>query len=247
MPIPKLFGSRRRVAANNERTANPEKVQEEDETTLHQSDRARKTRSRYTPTTAAQPSLRVSLRERCWFRVGEWLFGSSIVMIGLLAGVYQLTGGPPWPSDPEIHFRDTSDGSSLILPFTIRDRSGLVDMPDVIFRCGVDLVIAQDAKGQRVVIKDVAFLSGVTSLFVGKEPIPYHCNAADVLRIRPDGSLSVYGSSTILKSSGPQIYEPPWTIIKMCVWVGGEYKVAHILPWSFTSTIFQWPAMPGSH
>src|SRR5271170_1031313 len=80
MLIPKLFGTTRRVAANDERTANPEKVQEEDETTLHQSDRARKTRSRYTPTTAAPtipPSTTSSAMLVSHWRVALWFFSSN--------------------------------------------------------------------------------------------------------------------------------------------------------------------------
>jgi hypothetical protein len=176
-----------------------------------------------------------------------WLLGVFVTCVGFVASVYQIGGGPPMPVDPEIHFRDTSDGSSLILPFTIRDRSGLFDMPDVVFRCGVDLVIARDAKGQTVVIRDVAFLNGIKSLAVGSTPTSYRCNAADIFKLRSDGSLSIYGSATILQSSVPQVYEPPWTILKMCVWIGGEYRVVNIVPWSFTSQIFQWPAMRGSH
>lgn len=184
-----------------------------------------------------QPSLWVWIQRR---------WKSIILAISLLANVYQLSGGPPWPVDPELHFRDTSDGSSLILPFSIRNRSGIFDMPSVKFRCGIDLVIAHDAKNQTVIIRDAAFLNGTASINAGYE-ISYRCNAADLQKIRSDGSLSLYSSGTILYNRRNILYQAPWIIDKMCVWVGGEYRVSNILPWSFTSQIFEWPAEPGSH
>jgi hypothetical protein len=173
------------------------------------------------------------------------LFGVFAVLVSFIASVYQIGGGPPWPVDPVIHFRDTSDGSSLILPFDIRNKSGLFSVPDVLFKCGIDLVIAEDSKKHSVVIRDGAFVNGNASIPAGDE-IPYNCNAQDALIVRPNGTLSIYGSATELENKRHIVYEPPWTIKKMCIWVGGEYKL-FVFDVTFTSKIFQWPAMPGSH
>jgi hypothetical protein len=32
----------------------------------------------------------------------------------------------------------------------------------------------------------------------------------------------------------------------MCIWIGGDYEVAGLIPWRFRSAIFQWPAALGS-
>ena len=51
--------------------------------------------------------------------------------------------------------------------------------------------------------------------------------------------LAVYGSHQ------PILWKPPFHVLKMCVWIGGEYRWAW-RKWSFTSQIFQWPASPSS-
>ena len=116
-------------------------------------------------------------------------------------------------------------------------------MDDVSFRCGVDQVRAIDPMGHQVFVADVAFLNGKKSLSTS---VSFKCNASDLLQIRADGSLSFHGSSTTLESRERTVYRAPWHIVKMCVWVGGEYRFLGIFPTGFTSHIFQWPAQPGS-
>jgi hypothetical protein len=45
---------------------------------------------------------------------------------------------------------------------------------------------------------------------------------------------------------GPVSMEPPLDFKKMCIWVRGDYKIAGLIPWSFTVGIFEWPAAPGA-
>jgi hypothetical protein len=117
-------------------------------------------------------------------------------------------------------------------------------MPDVSFRCGVDFVRAVDSAGNQAFIKDVAFLNGRKTVVSGAT---YDCNAENLLKVSPDGSLSLRGSATKLQSNRRVIYRPPWRVIKMCVWVGGNYRFMGIFPTEFTSRVFQWPAKPDSH
>lgn len=169
--------------------------------------------------------------------------GVVVATLSVGAAIDQFWGRP-WPTDPEIHPHEIATDSSQVLPFTVRNKS-FFDMKDVEFRCGIDLVWGEDAKGQQILIRDMAFKEGVYS--ISSDPINYPCKAVDLLKIRPDGSLSLYGSSTELQSSPPKKYQEPWRIKKMCVWIRGDYKFANLIPVNFTSVIFQWPAEPTIH
>jgi hypothetical protein len=169
--------------------------------------------------------------------------------VGVVTGVYGLIQIPEWISDqidrldPEIQAVDPVDGSPFVLPFRVRIRSTWFDMPNVLFTCGVDLVYAEDVVGQKVIIRDEAFVTGTQN--VTNEGISYQCDASDLLRVRTDGSLSAYGAYPVFETKA--IFRPPFHVLKMCVWIGGEYTVAHIVSWHFRSDIWQWPAMPTLH
>jgi len=95
-----------------------------------------------------------------------------IVLLGLISALVTIFRGPLWPVDPDIQFRDTNDGSSLILPFDVQNKMA-VKMPNVSFRCGVDFVRAVDSAGNEVFIKDVAFLNG-NKTHLGRRNLPFH-------------------------------------------------------------------------
>jgi hypothetical protein len=170
-------------------------------------------------------------------------------LVSLYITISTVFGGPPLPVDPEVHFRDTNDGSSLIMPFDIMNKSAFY-MPSVEFRCGVEVMRAADAldheifKGFPETGAAIAFLNGTKTIHTTGT---MDCNAADLLRIAPDGSLALRNSSTILENRAHIVYRAPWRIIKMCVWVEGHYRFLGIFPAEFTSHVFQWPAKPGAH
>ena len=173
------------------------------------------------------------------YRVWQGI-SAIVVILGLIDGIDYIHANY-WPIPPEIHADDVTDNSSLILPFIARNKSQLFGMDNVKFRCGVDLVYAKDLLGQAVAIRDVAFVTGIYS-FPGNGFLHYPRNASDLLQIRSDDSLSMFGSSTNFQSKQQTKYLGPWTIVKMCIWVGGDYYVAGLIPWKFRSVIFQWPA-----
>lgn len=175
-------------------------------------------------------------------RAAKWLLGTLVAVVGVVAGVYQIGGGPPWPADPEIHPRDTSDSSSLILPFLVTNPSILFGM-DVNFTCGIDLVYAKDATGTDLLVADAAFANGVYSLGP-RETVNFPCDASRLLQVKNDGSLSLFGSSTAVGNKSGHFLEKPFQILKMCVWVGAQYKIAGIAR-NFRSKIFMWPAAQG--
>jgi hypothetical protein len=170
-----------------------------------------------------------------------------VVTLGLFASVYRLYSGPFWPTSPAIYPNGCVDGSSLILPFTVTDRSAVLGMPKVTFRCGIDLVWAVDSKGQTVLLRDFAFESDGYTVPSGSKPLNYDCDASGLLRTNYDGTLSINGYRESPQSDAAHIYHPPWQILKMCVWVGGRYKIAGFWSQEFASGIFQWPATRGSH
>ena len=66
--------------------------------------------------------------------------------------------------------------------------------------------------------------AGVFSIPARTAPINYPCDASDLLKIKDDGSLTLYGSSTILENKHHIVFRAPWHVWKMCVWIGGEYR-----------------------
>jgi hypothetical protein len=82
-----------------------------------------------------------------------------VVALGLFASIYQLCGDPFWPTSPVIYPHGAVDGTSLMLPFAVTDRSAVFGMPKVSFTCGIDLVLAADSIGQTVLLRDFAFVS----------------------------------------------------------------------------------------
>jgi hypothetical protein len=191
----------------------------------------------------SQPQPQHSLGQAVWGWT-KWTVATLIVIFGVIGGVVGIWGRF-WPTDPDIHPRDSS---SLVLPFTIRNVTGFVHINEPHLRCGVDFVYAEDSAGQTVVITDAAFVSGFGPSISPGDSIVYTCNASDLLQPRANGTLSLFGSSTKLAVYGsdqPIIWHPPFRILKMCVWIGGEYRWAG-RNWQFTSKIFQWPASPNS-
>src|SRR5258707_2404660 len=98
-------------------------------------------------------------------------------IFSVLAGI-DYVWDRPWPSFPEIHPRDPLNGSSFILPFTIRNTSGFFPMTNVEMICGVDWVYFKDARGNKAVFTDAGFANRIYSIPIG-ETISYQCDASD--------------------------------------------------------------------
>ncbi len=155
-------------------------------------------------------------------------------MVGLVGGIDYFFGRP-WPTDPEIHAVNAVGDSSLVLPFTIRNKS-LFPMNNVAMTCGVDLVAFEDARGKRGGVEAVAFYTGVISIG-GNSTINYPCDASSLVQVKPDGTFNL--RDTLSSNNAP--FQPPLKIVKMCIWVGGDYTIGPKLE-SFTSILFKWPA-----
>lgn len=194
----------------------------------------------------AEEPQQVHPPQRLWSRIFRWAakIATAALALATLAQTIVDVRGPFWPTDPEVHPRDTN-GSLFVLPFAIRNPAAFGLNP-VTLRCGIDFAYAVDAKGQTVVLGDMAFETGSYDIAHGQSA-SFKCDASDILQTNPDGTLSPYGSATQLSNQDgtkPR-YFPPLKVLKMCVWVGGEYQY---LWWKhhFESPIDQWPAAPNS-
>jgi hypothetical protein len=172
------------------------------------------------------------LHRRLWRGI-KWTTTFVIPTLGLLGSIDYFVGRP-WPVDPEIHPQNPIRESSSILPFTVRNRS-FFPMKNVSFVCGVDFLLFEDADGKRGGMDSTAFFTGVFSV-PRDPPLNYPCSALGAVQIRADGSLSV--RDTLATPPG---FRAPLKILKMCVWIGGDYRMM-LKVWSFTSNIFTWPA-----
>jgi hypothetical protein len=169
------------------------------------------------------------------------IFAGIVWILNQTANLAQILG-PFWPVAPEIHPQNAPE-SSLILPFTIKNNSALFDIVDAEMSCGVDLLIMEDASHNRLLARDMAFVTGNLSIAAGGKPVGYFCDASKLIEIKLDGTISLRESL----SSSPSKFRAPLQVVKTCVWIRGTYKIFGVLPWSFVSIIFQWPTVPGSN
>lgn len=102
-----------------------------------QSGSAKPRQSNTAPLAARRPSLLERLRHKYWFRIAEWTLGLVVLVLGAIASVYQITGGPPWPADPVFSAEVASNASPFDNPFDVTNRSGLVDIRDLSIHCEI--------------------------------------------------------------------------------------------------------------
>jgi hypothetical protein len=131
--------------------------------------------------------------------------------------------------------------SSLVLGFTIANNSAFFPINDVSMTCGVDIAMFSDSAGQVIVVADAAFYTGKISI-MSESVYNYPCDASGLVQVRQDGSITLRDTL----STKPTIIRPPIRILKMCIWIGMDYRIG-ISSWSYTSHIFKWPALQTIH
>jgi len=101
-----------------------------------------------------QPSLLEQLRHKWWFRIAEWALGFAVLLLTIIAGIYQITGGPPWPTDPVFSAEIASSASPFDNPFDVTNKSGLVDIRDLSIHCEIlrlkskRITVTEDFRGK---------------------------------------------------------------------------------------------------
>ena len=158
----------------------------------------------HNPTAKAATPWRRRIYQHLW-EPTKWAAVILAGIAGFLRALIQIGGGPPWPADPEIRPRDTTDGSSFVLPFALRNRSTLFDMKNVSMTCGIDLVAFVDANRElgwrrcRCLFYRGYFDAGELAQY------NYPCDASALVQVRPDGSLTFRDTmSTAHRCFGPR-------------------------------------------
>jgi hypothetical protein len=160
-------------------------------------------------------------------------------IVGLLGGIL----GRPWPTEPEIHPRDSIVTSTLVLPFKIWNKS-LLPMENVDIACNVYLLYFIDADGYTGLFGGIAQFKTAIIPIIPREPgINYPCDASKFINIQPDGSLMLgfeNGQNLNLRTKA-STFRPPMNVLKMCCGSAGHIFGETL---SFSSSMFQWPASP---
>jgi len=117
------------------------------------------------------------------------VIASVIGAVLLVVMAIDVFFGRPWPSAPEIHPHDTLNGSTLRLPFTIKNTS-IFPILSAEMTCGIDWVFFKDAQGQSANFVQMAFVNDVLSIDAGHQ-VNYECDASQLIKINQDGSLQI--------------------------------------------------------
>ena len=92
---------------------------------------------------AQKKLLRPPAQDRWWYRFTKWLVLTVIIGgICLVASIYQLFGGPPWPTEPTFTPQAPSAASPFNNPFDVANKSGLADIRDLRIKCRMVFVRA---------------------------------------------------------------------------------------------------------
>lgn len=159
-------------------------------------------------------------------------------VLGILGGI-DLFFGRPWPNSPEIHPHEALNGSSARLPFTIKNTS-VWPISNAKMTCGIDWVYITDALNQTAIFSQVAKVNQIISISAG-QTVNYECDASEVIKARSDGSWSIGP----MAGPGQLHMFPPLNFRKMCLWIRGDYTISALIPWNFTSVVFEWPFARG--
>lgn len=106
--------------------------------------------------------------------------------------------------------------------------------------CGIDWVYLTDHLGHAANFAQMAFVNQTISIGRG-QTVNYGCDPSEAIKVHPDGTWS-FG---VFPGVPPIQLWPPIDFQKMCVWIRGDYTLFGIIPWSFTSAVFEWPSAPG--
>jgi len=63
--------------------------------------------------------------------------GVVLTIIALVASIYQITGGPPWPTDPIVFPEAPSNGPPFDNPFDVLNKSSVFDIKRLSIHCEI--------------------------------------------------------------------------------------------------------------
>jgi hypothetical protein len=174
----------------------------------------------------------------------KWAAFFVVPILSIVSVIYTIWG-PIWPTAPVMSFHDTVDASSTVLPFKITNRSLFFGINDMNITCGVDLFYFKDVNGLTGLERDESFIAPKFNI-AAHSTNNFPCTATDYVRLRDDNSILIGFLNGSALATGPTAYRGPLTVIKMCLWISGNYTslgIKHV----FSSKMFQWPAAPGQN
>jgi hypothetical protein len=184
----------------------------------------------------ADKEIRKILRPALRFRLLALLLTTGAVLAVIFNYVKILQAiGDAWPPEPDVRPQDAYRGSELRVPLKITNTSRF-PIEDAVLTCGIELALFEDAKGKRFGVSEMAFTNARQTIPPGVT-MDYQCDASYLARIDAGGRLSL--RDELATQTGG--FTNPVKILKMCVWVGGDYYTGPI-PRSFTSQTYKWPA-----
>ncbi|MBZ5676852.1 MAG: hypothetical protein LAP61_21630 [Acidobacteriia bacterium] len=164
---------------------------------------------------------------------------SLAAIFATLFGFAELfLGRHPWLSLPDIEARDSVNGSSRVLPFTVRNTS-IFAIRTSALNCYVNLAYVMDANRKTIILRDFSYSKGAVTI----EPeVNYYCDS-EIISMDKDRRLILGFPDGQHLASPPSDFVPPLTVIKLCVGITGNYTTLGIKR-NFRSARFQWPADP---
>jgi hypothetical protein len=177
---------------------------------------------------------------KLWFAI-KAVVALLIAVVGFVSGVYQIEGGPPWPTAPDVH--PSQSGSSLDTPLEVRNRSGLFRMTAKL-SCFVDLIFFTDADGKTALLRDMDFSEGGMLSLASGEQGALPCEPSRFVHVRENGAVLIGFPKGHSMDTGPGVFTPPIKILKLCLVASGTYR------WfwrdeKFPPRMLQWPIAPG--
>jgi hypothetical protein len=146
-----------------------------------------------------------------WIRVAKWIVGTVIVgSLGLVASVYQIWGGPPWPTAPAFAPGAPSFGSALDVPFIVTNKSVLFPIKKLHILCSANRIVVGPPNWQ---VRGISFsIPGFADLAPGQSR-PYTCAFNSVVRGPNGDKMGVLGAAITFNSE----YDSSW-------WSGSRTK-----------------------
>jgi hypothetical protein len=158
-----------------------------------------------------------------------------LFVVALLSNIFGVLFSPFWPTNPEIHPPPGVVDPSLNPFFSVKNTSAFFDITDAAFTCGADMIYFEDSRHNTLLLRDTAVLMGPYSVRSGGGMIEYECNAARLVEIRPDGSISMREG---MSSPANNIFLPPINFLRLCLWIEVNHAT---LRSPLKTVIYQWP------
>jgi hypothetical protein len=96
-----------------------------------------------------------------------------VIAVGLLAGAYQLGGGPPWPTSPKIDPGAPAYSPAFSIPFEVRNPSSLFYMHRTIFECEMENI--KTNQGRVISVLNTQIASTRDTAIAPKAARPFTC------------------------------------------------------------------------